>query len=525
MTPRTGAREAGATAATDATGAAVAAGAPGAGAVLVAVDVGTSGARAAAFDLAGNRLLEVRSPYPTSSPRPLWAEQSAAAWQSASLAALRGLVHRLGPSSHVLAISLTGQCPSVALVDGRGRPLGPGLTYRDNRAEAEALEVRAKLGDRAIHHRTGHLPAAFHVAPKLLWIRRHEPDRFAAARLALQPRDLVVLALTGEAVTEGSHAAATLVHDLRGRCWDPELLDAFELPASLFPRLGRADEVVGTLRPSIAAQLGLPASTPVVLGGADSQACAFGAGVVEAGPVSEMAGSSTCLNAVVDEPLDVLEVTHYPHVAGPGFTTETGINTTGAAVTWVADRLYGGRTGRARAADFARLDAETAASPAGADGLLFLPVLADGERTDAALRGALTGLSLRHGRAAIARSALEGVAYAIRGQLDLLRDGGVPVTELRVSGGDSRLATWNQLKADVTGLPVRTIPGDAAVTGVAMLAGMGAGVYPDAAAAIAACVHPGLPFEPDPGTAATHRAGFEAWRALAASAAVRREEA
>jgi xylulokinase len=238
-----------------------------------------------------------------------------------------------------------------------------------------------------------------------------------------------------------------------------------------------------------------------------------------------MAGSSTCLNTVVPEPLDVLAVTHYPHVAGAGFTTETGINTSGAAVAWVAGKLYGGRAGHARPADFARLDVETAASPAGAGGLLFLPALADGERTDAALRGALTGLSLRHGRAAIARAVLEGVAYEIRDQLALLRGGGRPVTELRISGGDARLAAWNRIKADVTGLPVRTIPGDAAVTGVAMLAGMGAGIYPDPAAAIAACVHPGEPVEPDPARAGIHAAGFEAWRALAASAVVRREEA
>ncbi|MEI7743257.1 MAG: FGGY family carbohydrate kinase [Chloroflexota bacterium] len=493
--------------------------------VLVAIDVGTSGARAAAFDLAGDRFLEVRRPYPTHSPRPLWAEQSANAWISASLASLGELATRLGPAAKVHGISLTGQCPSIALLDGRGRPLGPGLTYRDNRAEAEADEIRERFGDAAIHHRTGHLPAAFHIAPKLRWIARNEPARWAAARLAVQPRDLVILALTGEAVTDGSHAAATLLHDLRGRRWDPELLDALEIPASLFPRLGRSTEVVGTLRPDVAARVGLPASTPVILGGADSQACAFGAGVVAAGPVSEMAGSSTCLNAVLAEPLDVLEVTHYPHVIADAFTTETGINTTGSAVAWIADRMYGGRRGRATGADYARLDAEASAVPPGADGLAFLPVLADGERVDPSLRGALTGLSLRHGRAEIARAVLEGVAFDIRAQIGLLSGAGQPVTELRVSGGDARLATWNRVKADATGLVVRTIPGDAAVTGVAMLAGIGAGIYRDLGAAIDACVHPDAPIEPDPATAPAYAAAFEMWQALAGAAVVHREEA
>lgn len=492
--------------------------------VLVAVDVGTSGARAVAFDLEGRRLLEVRRAYPTRTPRPGWAEQSAAEWRSASLASLAELVRRLASRSRVEAISLTGQCPSVVLVDARGRAVGQGLTYRDNRATAEAEEIRARFGAAAMHARTGHLPAAFHIAPKLLWLRRHDPGAWRSAALALQPRDWVVLGLTGEAVTDGTHAAATLVYDLHGRRWDDELLAGLDLPPTLFPRIGRSDEVVGTLRPSIAARLRLPASTRVVLGGADSQACALGAGVVGPGPVSEMAGSSTCLNAVVTEPLDTLEVTHYPHVIGDGFTTETGINTTGAAVAWVADRLYGGRRGRAGPADYERLNGEASTVQPGADGLLFVPVLGDGERTDAALRGAITGLSLRHDRGAIARAAFEGVAFTIRAQLELLHAGGTRVTELRVSGGDARLSTWNQVKADVTGLVVRTFPGDAATSGVAMLAGLGAGVYRDAADAIARCVQPGPQIWPDPKAVARYQAMYRAHRALVESAIVRREE-
>jgi sugar (pentulose or hexulose) kinase len=417
---------------------------------------------------------------------------------------------------------LTGQCPSVVLVDARGRAIGQGLTYRDNRATAEAEEIRSRFGDVAIHARTGHTPAAFHVAPKLLWLRRHDPVAWRSATLALQPRDWVVLALTGEAVTDGTHAAATLVYDLRRRRWDDELLGDLDLPSSLFPRIGRADEVVGALRPSIAARLRLPASTRVVLGGADSQACAFGAGVVGPGPVSEMAGSSTCLNAVVATPLEALEVTHYPHVVGATFTTETGINTTGATVSWVADRLYGGRRAHASAADYARLDRDASAVEPGADGLLFVPVMGDGERTDASLRGAITGLSFRHDRATIARAALEGVGYAIRVQLELLLASGTPISELRISGGDTRISTWNQVKADITGLVVRTIPGDAATSGVAMLAGLGAGLYTDEADAIARCVRLGPPIRPEPDSVARYERAYGAFRALVDAVVVRR---
>ena len=489
---------------------------------LVAIDVGTSGARAAAFDLEGRRRIEVRRSYPTNTPRPGWAEQDARQWRRATIAALRALVDEIGPTRQVHAISLTGQCPSVVLVDARARPIGPGLIYRDNRATAEAAELRRRFGEEWLHGRTGHRAAAFHILPKLLWLRANAPAEWRQARLALQPRDWIALTLTGEGVTDGSHAAATLAFDLRGRRWDDEILEPLGLADSLFPRVQASSAVAGTLRREVAESVGLPTATPIVLGGADSQACALGAGVIASGPVSEMAGSSTCLNEAISEPLDVLEVTHYPHVVGDGYTTETGINTSGAAVGWVADLMFGGRRGRAGPGDFTRLDREAAAAPAGADGVLFVPALADGERDDPELSAAFTGLSIRHDRSVLARGALEGVAFDIRAQLVLLAQGGAPATELRVSGGDARLATWNQIKADVTGLPVTTIPGDAAVAGVAMLAGLGVGIYRNADDAIRRCVRPDPPIEPNPALRERYGEAFQRFRELVASPTVRR---
>ena len=489
--------------------------------VLIAVDVGTSGARAAAFDLDGVRRVEVRHSYPTASPRVGWAEQDARAWRTASLGALTALLARIGNRRHVHGIGLTGQCPSVVLVDRRGRPCGPGLIYRDNRATAEAGEMLARFGAAWLHQRTGHLAAAFHIAPKLLWLRRHQPDAWGAAWIALQPRDWLAYVLTGELVTDPSHATATLLYDLRKRRWDPEILSALDFPASLFPSVIGSDAVVGRLRRDVAGRIGLPATTPVVIGGADSQACALGAGVVATGPVSEMSGSSTCLNAVTQRPLEVLEVTHYPHVIGTGYTTETGINTTGAAIGWLADLLYGGRRGRASKEAFAQLDRDVAAAPVGSGGVIAIPALADGERTDPTLRGAFAGLSLRNDRATLARALLEGVAYTIRDQLSLLTNAGLHPTELRVSGGNTRLGSWNRIKADVSGLPVRVVPDDAAVAGVAMLAGLGVSIYRDVNDAIARCVRLSPVIDPDPTAADWYDEGFKAFRVLQASDAVR----
>jgi xylulokinase len=491
------------------------------GEAILAIDVGTSGARAVALDTEGRRLFEVRRAYQIVSPEPGRAEQDARLWRSASVAALGEAIRRLH-GTRVLAIGLTGQCPSIVAVGRDGEPLSPGLMYRDNRATAEATEIRERFGDRRIHDLTGHLPAAFHILPKLLWLRRHRPEVMVAGPLFLQPRDLAAQALTGEAATDGTHAAATLLFDLERGDWNPAMFAAFDLDPAIFPPVIPSAAVLGMLRPALVKRFGLTGSVPVIIGGADSQACALGAGVVAPGPVSEMAGSSTCLNSVVAAPLSEPLITHYPHVVPGPFTTETGINTTGEAIKWVADLLYGGRAGRATGRDYLALDAEAAAVASGSDGVLALAILGDGERTDADLRAAFTGLSGRHGRAVMARAMMEGAAFAIRGQLDLLRGAGAPVTELRVSGGDTRLATWNVIKADATGLPLRTIPGDAATGGVAMLAGLGAGVYRDVDEAIARCVHPDPVIEPRPAARDVYDDAYAAFGELAGSPVVRR---
>jgi len=493
---------------------------------LVSIDVGTSGARATAFDIEGTQLLEVRRAYPTRTPRDGWAEQDANDWRDRSLSALGALIAELGSRCSILAIGLTGQCPSVVPVDRRGAPLRPGLMYRDNRAVAEADQLRGLFGDANLHALTGHVPAAFHVAAKILWIRSHEPEIFKATDRFLEPTELLALTLTGDAVTDWTMAAASALLDLRRRRWSATLVDAVGLDPAQLPVPHPSWSVVGELRSSLVRRFGLPASIPIVAGAGDSIACAFGAGVVAAGPASEMAGSSTCLNTVVRQPTRDLAVTHYPSAVGrTGYVTEVGINTAGESVEWIAALMYGGRSGRARNADFDRLDREAADVPPGADGLLFIPVLGDGERDDPTLRGAAVGLSARHDRKAWARATLEGVAFAIRAHLEGLGRASTPVTELRVSGRAASLRTWNQIKADILGIPVTRIPGDAAAAGVAMLAGLGVGTYPDAGAAVATAARSDEPFEPVAANHDRYNEVYEHYRDVVASATLRTESA
>src|SRR5215475_7367586 len=387
--------------------------------LVAAVDAGTTGARAMAYDLDGRLVAEVRRPYKTSSPRPGWAEQDAQDWADGAVAALRGLAARTRAAGPIRAVGLTGQCPTMVVADSGGRPLRAGMMYRDNRAVAEARQMRDRIGDEAMHELTGHLPEAFHVGPKLLWIRQHEPEVFARTRLVLQPRDVVLHRLSGVAATDETNANATLLFNLRQRAWDPELLAAFDLDPGLFPAARPPWARAAELPDRAASELGLPAGVPLVIGAADSQCAAFGAGVAAPGPVSEMAGASSCLNSAVVSPLDDLRVTHYSHVVPGCFCTELGVNTTGAAIGWAVNALGYAGFGEL-ASDAERFRRRLQRGGAGSRGTaaadaapLFLPYLGDGERDDPSARAGFLCLSDRHDRAALAFAVIEGVSLGV----------------------------------------------------------------------------------------------------------------
>jgi sugar (pentulose or hexulose) kinase len=470
--------------------------------LVAAVDAGTTGARAMAYDLDGRLVAEVRRPYQTSSPRPGWAEQDAGDWAEGAAAALRGLAARTRAAGPIRAIGLTGQCPTMVVADSRGRPLRAGMMYRDNRAVAEARLMRDRVGDQVMHERTGHLPEAFHVGPKLLWIRRNEPEVFARTRLVLQPRDVVLHRLSGVAATDETNANATLLFNLRQRAWDPELLAAFGVDPALFPAALPPWVQAAELPERAAGELGLPAGVPLVIGAADSQCAAFGAGVVAPGPVSEMAGASSCLNSVVLSPLPDLRVTHYSHVVPDCFSTELGVNTTGAAISWAVRALgYPGFGELAADAErfrrrLRRGGGARGATPAVEAAPLFLPYLGDGERDDPTARAGFVGLSDRHDRAALAFAVVEGVALAVRSVLAVLEQAGSPLTELRTGGGGARIDLAGQLKADLLGRPVVHLDIDPAGFGAAMLAAGAAGLSAEAGAAIATTVRRARRFVP-----------------------------
>jgi sugar (pentulose or hexulose) kinase len=489
------------------------------GPLLVAVDAGTTGARAAAIDLSGRVVAEARRRYRTRAPQPGWAEQDPADWEAQAIASLAGLARSLPRPGRVAGIGLTGQCPTVAPIGADGRPAGPGMLYRDNRAVAEAAEMRDRVGAEAMHARTGHVAQAFHIGPKVLWLRRHVPDVYAAARRFLQPRDVVLRRLTGREATDETHADATLFFDLERRRWADDLFALFDVDPDRFPEVIAPWETAAELPAAAAAETGLPAGIPVVIGAADSQCVAFGAGVLDPGPVSEMSGSSSCLNSAVVRPLAALDVTHYSHVVPGRFTTELGINTSGAAIDWAVRRLgYRGHAALGADAErFVRRLARWRGDPRDA-APLFLPYLGDGERDDPALRGAFVGLSLRHDRPALAYAVLEGLAFGVEVVLAYLQAAGSPVDELRVSGGGGRLAVLSQIKADVLGRPVLALRADAAAIGTALLSGAAAGLAEEAESAVGMVLAAARRYEPSRGAErlAERRAWYAATRAATA---------
>ncbi len=465
--------------------------------LFAAVDVGTTGGRAVVADLDGVRLAEVRRPYATVTDRPGWAEQDARDWARCSLEALAALPAAL--RRRITAIGLTGQSPSVVPVDASGAPVAPGMIYRDNRALAEAAELRELVGTTRIHRLTGHTPEPFHVGPKVLWLRRHHPETFARARWFLQPRDVVLHRLTGTFLTDESHANNTLFYDLEGHRWADEIFGAVSL-GPVFPDAVPPWTCVDGLSRSAASEVGIRAGTPVVIGAGDSQCVAYGAGVLAEGPVSEMAGASSCLNSAVTAPLRDLRVTHYSHVVPGWYTTELGVNTTGAALQWAVRQL-----GFHDFDDFAAHAAEgaTLVLSDGVDDPLdaapvFLPYLGDGERDDPAIRAAFAGMSDRHDRRVLAYAVVEGVAAAVASVLDVLAAAGPPLEELRVSGGGARLDTLGQVKADLLGVPVLHLHDDAAGLGVALLAAAASGYADEAGSARAKLLDRSTRFEPRP---------------------------
>jgi len=448
---------------------------------LIGLDVGTSGVKGIAISPDGELLATATEAYPLSTPHPGWSEQDPEDWWLAAQACLARL-----PEGEV---GFSGQMHGLVVLDDAGAVLRPAILWNDQRTEAQCTEIEERVGLERLIALTGNRALTGFTAPKLLWLRDHEPEIYERISHVLLPKDYVRYRLTGERAIDVADASGTLLFDVAGRRWSSEVCDALEIPIEWLPEAFESTEIAGA---------------------GDQAAAALGVGIIQPGLISVVLGTSGVVFAVLPhyEPDEQARVHVFCHAA-PGTWHAMGVMLSAAgSFSWLRGVL---------GADYETLDAEAARWEAGVEGLLYAPYLA-GERTphaDASARGAYTGLSLRHDRGALARATLEGVAYGLRDSLELLGHLGVRASAGRISGGGSRSELWTRIVASVLEIPLeRTESEEGSAFGAALLAGVRSGVFADVQDAVSRCVRVRDRVEPDAAWQATYQAGYERYRRL-----------
>lgn len=459
------------------------------------IDIGTSGTKTLLIDQAGNVLAEANAEYPLHQPKPGWTEQDPEDWWKATVKTVRAVVKKakLKPTD-VRAIGLSGQMHGSVFLDKNDKVIRPALLWNDQRTAAECDEITSAAGGRkALIKMVANPALTGFQAPKILWLRNNEKRNFDRLAKVLLPKDDIRRRLTGDYVTEVSDASGTLLLDVVRRNWSKKLLSKIGLDTDLLPSVVESDEVTGTLTPAAAKALGLSTECKVVGGAGDCAAGAVGNGVVKKGILSTSIGTSGVMFVHSDEPqYDASGRLHTFCHAVNGKWHMMGVNlTSGGSLQWWVDSVIQGLTGFSAKNRYEAATAEAAKIAAGSDGLVFLPYL-NGERTphaDPNARGAFVGMNLTHQRGHMTRSVMEGITFALRDSLEIITSLGVPVRQIRASGGGSKNPLWRQMQADVFGKKITTLEVEQGPAfGVALLAAVGDGAYKNVEAACKATI-------------------------------------
>lgn len=463
---------------------------------LVGLDVGTTGAKAIAISEDGEVLARAEVGYPLSTPQPGWAEQDPDDWVRAAERALGEV-----GADRAAGIGLSGQMHGLVALDRDDRVLRPAILWNDQRTGAECAEIESRLGRERLVALTGNRALTGFTAPKLLWLRNHEPEVYERISHVLLPKDYVRFRLTGVRATDVADASGTLLLDVARRRWSSEVLEALELPRKWLPRVLESPAVAGETA----------AGVPVAAGAGDQAAAALGVGVDRPGNASVVLGTSGVVFAALPSfAADPEGRVHAFCHAVPKRWHAMGVMLSAAgSLRWLRDAVVG--------ESYDELLREAELWPPGSEGLLFAPYLA-GERTphaDPDARGAFVGLSLRHDHGALVRATLEGVAYGLRDSLELLRALGVEPEVGRVSGGGARSDLWLRIVASVLGLPLeRTAVEEGSAYGAALLGGVAAGVFPNVGEAVERCVRVRARIEPAETWREAYEDGYARFRLL-----------
>lgn len=450
---------------------------------LMGLDISTTGAKALIIDTDGRVIASHSTPQPISAPRPLWSEQNPSDWWGGMVESIRAVLAQIDHADEIAAIGLTGQMHGLVALDHDGGVLRPAILWNDQRTAEECAYITEMIGSDRLIALTGNQALTGFTAPKIIWIRNHEPELYEQIKQVLLPKDYIRYRLSGTYATDLAGAAGTLLLNVAERKWSDEVLQRLDIPAEWLPPTHEGTEITSTVSAEAAAVTGLKAGTPIVGGAGDQAAGAVGVGAVEPGVVALTVGTSGVvfapLGSYTYEPQGRLHA--FCHAA-PGLWHFMGVMLSAAgSLQWYRDTL-------APNVDFSVLVAEAVDIPPGSDGLLFLPYLT-GERTphpDPLARGAFIGLTTRHSAAHLTRAVLEGVAFGLRDSFALIQASaaGREIKQVRVSGGGAKSPLWRQIMADVIGMPLVSVEAvEGAAYGAALLAGVGAGVWSDVKAA------------------------------------------
>ena len=469
-------------------------------AYLIGIDVGTSGTKTVLFDERGNALASVTEEYPLLTPNPGWTEQVPEDWWKATVSSIKGVLAKSGvDAADIKGIGLSGQMHGSVFLDEKNQVVRPAILWNDSRTADECAEITQKIGEKRLLELASNPALTGFTAPKAVWLKNREPENFKKTKTLCLPKDYVRYRLTGEMAMEVSDGAGTLLFNVKERKWSNEILDALGIPREWMPVMKESTDVCGSITSEVAALTGLKAGTPVVGGGADNACGATGTGVVIEGRVLSSLGTSGVILGPMQSPqTDPEGRAHTFCHSVPNVWYLMGVVlSAGMSLRWYRDviadseRAEAGKEGRD---PYDVLTALANTAPVGSEGLLFLPYLT-GERTphkDPYARGGFIGLTIRHKREHLIRAVLEGITFAMRDSLEILKAQGVAVKEVRATGGGAKSAFWKQLQADIYGCEIATLASDQGPAfGAAIMAGVGTGVYksiPEACDAIISVV-------------------------------------
>ena len=486
------------------------------------LDLGTTGVRALLVDRYGTVIGSASAEHALHSPAPGWMEQDPSDWWVSACAAIREVLASTDtPAREVEALAASGQMHGAVLLDAAGAVVRPCILWNDQRSARECDDITQAVGTERLLELTGNTPLAGFTAPKLLWVRKHEPELWARVAKVLLPRDYLNYRLTGVLASEPSDAAGTVLFDVHRREWSAEMLSALGLDADLMPPVIPSAGVVGWITAAAAAETKLREGTPVMGGGADNACAAAGSGILEPGQVMCSVGTSGTV--VAPARLDVQNPGHnvhlFSHVSPRANYLMGVVLSAGGALRWFRDTCCPdlvAAAARQGVDPYTAITAEAESAPVGAEGLIFLPYLT-GERTphgSAVARGVFFGLSPRHTRGHMARAVIEGVSYALEQSLDLLRGTGIAVESVRLTGGGAKSPFWRQTLADVFDVPVTLQAVDEGPAyGAALLAATGSGAFASIEEA-GRMVRVAGTVEPSAEAAAVHRKGAELYAEL-----------